>query len=66
MPENKEIICPNCGSRISFQEGTIVEVCIACKTRFQVPGAVKVAAKPEGTVVMVEPLSAPVVNKGGK
>ena len=50
------IICPNCTSKIDFNEGDVITHCPACKTEFVKPSAVKVSAKPEGTVVQVEPL----------
>lgn len=53
----KHIICPTCNSKITFLEGTIIEECIACKTRFVAPGSVAVkAVSANATVVQVEPL----------
>lgn len=64
--DTNTIVCPKCCSVISFEEGTIVERCIACKTPFQVPGAVKVSARPEGaTVVQVEPVGVEANTGGG-
>lgn len=62
----KQIICPNCNSKITFLEGTILEECIACKTRFVAPGsvAVKAVAK-DATVVQVEPITGDFFANGG-
>ena len=62
----KQIICPTCNSKITFLEGTIVEECIGCKTKFVSPGsvAVKAVAK-DATVVQVDPLTSNFSANGG-
>ena len=62
----KQIICPNCNSKITFLEGTIIEECIACKTKFVSPGAmaVKAVAK-DATVIQVAPLTGNFSANGG-
>lgn len=58
----KQIICPNCGAKISFLEGTVVEQCVSCHTRFANPNHVPVMA----TVVKATPVSVAETPKGGK
>lgn len=63
----KQIICPKCNSKITFLEGTIIEECIACKTKFVSPGAVAVkAVAKDATIVQVEPISSNFTANGGK
>jgi len=58
----KAITCPTCGAKISFIDGTIVEGCVVCHTKFVNPAHVAVSA----TVVSVEPISANFSANGGK
>ena len=57
----KEIICPKCGARITFMEGTIVEGCVCCQTKFVDPTHVPVTA----TVVHIEPVIGATKTNGG-